>query len=159
MSSMIEFKQFLNSEYCLKCKQCCIFEDTSWLPHLLSDDRKNLAKSEVCAKKFKNGLECCEFMNKSDHTCIVYEKRPFECRLYPFLLIDNQGPLDLAVHLGCPYVLSKVNGKEFSEYCEYLADILLSKDNLKKLKPEKSVFHWYPEIELFFIKKDILSGI
>ncbi len=155
---MINIKQYLNSEFCLDCKGCCRFEDEIWLPHLLKADEKILGFSCVKARKGAQSTLVCRFLDKADHKCKVYEKRPFECVLYPFLLINNNDSLDLVVHLGCPYILNTVNSKQFAQYADYLVKKLLEPDILKLFKQEFDKFHCYPDIELYVIKEGLLSN-
>ncbi|MFH1062483.1 MAG: YkgJ family cysteine cluster protein [Candidatus Omnitrophota bacterium] len=154
---MLKVKPYLNSEFCLQCKECCKFEDDIWLPHLLKADEKALGISCVQAKKGADSRLVCKFLEEAEHKCAVYEKRPFECALYPFLLVKHGNSLDLVVHLGCPYILNTVNCKEFEQYADYLCQVLLEPDIVKIYAQEQDKFHSYPDVELYLIKKDILS--
>lgn len=154
---MLNIKQYLNSEFCLACRECCKFEDDIWLPHLLKADEKALGISCVKAKKSADANLVCKFLEESEHKCSVYEKRPFECALYPFLMVNHGNSLDLVVHLGCPYILNNVNTKEFAQYSDYLVAALLDTDVFKIYSKEQRKFHSYPDVELYMIKEDILS--
>jgi Fe-S-cluster containining protein len=156
---MLNIKQYLNSDFCLACKECCKFEDDIWLPHLLKADEKTLGIA--CVKKAKQSTDSkfvCKFLEESDHKCTVYDKRPFECALYPFLLVRNGDALNLAAHLGCPYILNNINSKEFEEYSAYLCQGLLEPEIFKLYNQEIAKFHSYPAVELFLIKKDLLNN-
>jgi len=155
---MLNIKQYLNSEFCLDCRECCRFSDEIWLPQLLKDDEKTLAISCVKAKKGKQSTFVCQFLQETDHKCQVYEKRPFECVLYPFLLVKNNDSLDLVAHLGCPYILNTVNLKQFKQYTDYLSKRLLEPEIMKLYDQEADKFHCYPDIELYTIKERFFSN-
>ena len=54
-----------------------------------------------------DALDCpCRFFHPPDHVCRIYDQRPLECRLYPFLLVRNGPDYAVAVHLACPFVQS-----------------------------------------------------
>ncbi|MBU1045063.1 MAG: YkgJ family cysteine cluster protein [Candidatus Omnitrophica bacterium] len=155
---MLKIKQYLNSNFCLECKECCKFEDDIWLPHLLKADEKALGIACVKARKGSDSSLICKFLEETEHKCRVYERRPFECALYPFLLVRRNGDLDLVVHLGCPYILNNVNTQEFEQYSAYLCQALLEPDNFKLYSQEQAKFHSYPDVELFMIKKNLLAS-
>ena len=155
---MIKIKQYVSSEFCLECRECCKFEFDIWLPHLLKADEKQLGISCVKAKKSDDSPLVCQFLNESSHICSVYEKRPFECLLYPFLIVKNNNSLDLTAHLGCPYIIKHVNSIEFREYANYLVKILLQPQILKLFKHDSDKFHCYPDIELYVVKKGLISN-
>jgi Uncharacterised protein family (UPF0153). len=100
----------------------------------------------------------CEFLNKDDHHCRIYEQRPFECRLYPFLLVSRRDKIiDLAAHLACPFVVSAAEGMLFKAYVGYLRNFFNDSIVRNMLKAEYGTFHSYPKEELMVVQSNILQ--
>ncbi|MBF0570003.1 MAG: DUF2156 domain-containing protein, partial [Candidatus Omnitrophica bacterium] len=72
----------------------------------------------------EGGRNLCHFLNAPDHHCCIYSKRPFECRLYPFVISSEKGQLKVYAHLACPFVQDKLRAEEATEYILYLQDHL-----------------------------------
>jgi Fe-S-cluster containining protein len=133
---MFEIKQFLTAEICLECEGCCRFseQDSIWLPALLDEEikavcRDNTAKDSISSSKkiksfpHKDGYSCCLF-DPENNQCKIYNSRPFECRLYPFLINQTQSGTFLAVDLRCPFIKDELEKKEFKDYLNYLISFL-----------------------------------
>ena len=116
--------QVIPSQVCLACEGCCRFKDSQseWRPrltkmekqkHLSPLDRERVGQEPgprkdhddyFLATEAWHAQVKCVFFQPEDHTCSIYAARPFECRLYPFLLLWENDQLALGVHLSCPYV-------------------------------------------------------
>ena len=154
-------KQFVPSEYCLKCRGCCRFRDqlSVWSPCLLEEevvdfaDNKDIPAVSVSIDKHLvlvpdpsgEGF-ICPFLNSKDNDCRIYSIRPFECQLYPFLLNLRGKKIILTVDLNCPYVKEKMNTPEFKEYVEYLTAFLNSPEQLEILKDNPHILQAYEEV-------------
>ena len=93
-------KQFVPQEYCLKCQGCCRFreQDSVWLPCLMDEEIQGLLEQNIppaaisMARKIqpeahpKGDGFICAFFDLDINKCKVYNLRPFECQLYPFLI-------------------------------------------------------------------------
>ena len=117
------FPQFVPNDACLHCEGCCRFIDTNtcFKPKVADSEicpefKKHVDKDNFFATCQYNDRVKCEFFNPSNNKCEVYNVRPFECRLYPFLLVKKNNGIVLGVHLSCPYVLDNHNTKQFDEY-------------------------------------------
>ncbi|MFH0790754.1 MAG: YkgJ family cysteine cluster protein [Candidatus Omnitrophota bacterium] len=99
------FKQFIPQEACLKCQGCCRFsqEVSLWSPCLLDEEIQYLLDKEIppvsisIDKKIQpiphpagEGF-ICPFLDAAVNKCKIYAFRPFECRLYPFLIALRGG--------------------------------------------------------------------
>jgi uncharacterized protein len=132
-------KSFVSSEQCLTCRGCCVFDgdEAEWLPHISNEELISLDVGSLTADETsgirpptpnhnilptitRNGCRRCVFLNPADHRCQAYEKRPFECRLYPFLLSNEAGRLRVYAHLACPYVAQERGGARWLEQKEHL---------------------------------------
>ena len=114
-------KQFVPSEICLSCQGCCRFKEeySPWAPRLFTCDIQALLEhaippSLITQEKTIRLLpvgpvqqHCsgegfiCPFLGK-ENKCKIYEFRPFECQLYPFLLHREGQSLYLALDIQCP---------------------------------------------------------
>lgn len=106
---MLRLRQFIPSNFCLKCFGCCRFAEskTIWAPY---------------GYKLKIGKDCylCPNLNEKDNACAVYANRPFDCQLYPFLLVKNGKDISLGLHKDCCFVSDNNPGEAIYTYASYL---------------------------------------
>jgi len=150
-------KQFLPKEACLKCQGCCRFAEAAdvWAPNLLDKEISLLSKRSAGSistdKKIKpvfskdKDIFFCPFLNYSDNKCRAYSCRPFECRLYPFLINRSAGRVYLAADPNCPFIAGKMETKQFKDYAAYLARLLNGRAFRKMLKDNPQVIQEYPQ--------------
>ena len=155
-----QLKQFVPSEVCLKCRGCCRFKDMDsvWAPCLLDEDIQNLLDRDIPAATLSlekrlipvsvKGSETffCPFLGSTDNKCKVYDIRPFECCLYPFLLALRKKQINLTVDLNCPYVEKMINTKEFKDYTQYLTAYLNSPVQVELLKENPQILQAYEDV-------------
>jgi Fe-S-cluster containining protein len=152
-------KQILPEKICLSCHGCCRFADaeTIWLPCLLEKEVKSLSKKLAtgiisCDKKIlpvaskEKDVFFCPFLNQEDNKCKVYADRPFECRLYPFLINRAAGKIYLAVDTNCPFAQENFSAKSFKDHAAYLARLLNTAKFRKLLKDNPQLIQSYPEV-------------
>jgi len=154
-------KQFVPQEFCLECRSCCRFKESSsvWSPCLLDEeiqgflDRKDIPVVSISIDRRiqpvpnPDGADfLCPFLGARDNKCAVYATRPFECQLYPFLINLRKGKVLLTVDLNCPYVYEKINSPEAREYINYLCGYLNSSERLKMLKNNPQIIQAYEEV-------------
>ena len=153
-------KQFVPSEYCLKCQGCCRFrdQDSVWAPCLLEEEIEGLIDKDLPAayltmdkriRPFPNpkGEDfICAFLSIEDNKCRVYENRPFECQLYPFLITMRDKKVILTVDLNCPYVKEKIKAIEFKDYLDYLTAFFNQPAQLELLKDNPHIMQAYEEV-------------
>lgn len=141
----LTINQFVPSEVCLKCDGCCRFKDpdTIWRPKM-SDEEEALVKYSKLAQKVwssdtldsrrfirtKPGCaeHLCRFFNAGDHTCAIYEARPFECELYPFVISRTPKGTGLYLHLNCPHVQENYRDPSMNAHIRYLKDFFKRTD-------------------------------
>lgn len=151
-------KQFVTQGACLKCQGCCRFAqaDSCWLPCLLDEDiarlKENMLPVVISGSKKiiplplpAEDIYLCPFLNSADNKCRIYALRPFECRLYPFLLNRKKDALYLSMDLNCPFLKRHRGATEFNEYLGYLAGLLQSEEYQAVLKNNPQVFQTYPK--------------
>ena len=151
---MYDLRAFVPSEECLKCDRCCRFaeQDSIWNPVFSAGEVEEIINSGIAPSVFNIGrvgfkdvrikaqeissmLYACPFFNVDKNCCNVYPLRPFDCRLYPFLLVQMDEGLILGVDEECPYVrkiLERDDGCQVIErHAKYLADFLQSEAGAK----------------------------
>lgn len=154
-------KQFVPEEVCLKCLGCCRFagEDSAWAPCFLDEEIIVMLNNNIhifpltkdkrvpLAYNAKQDNFYCSFLNPQDNKCSIYHIRPWECRLYPFLINKEGQNLFLAVHLDCPFVKENLDNKKFKEYVKYLSGFLNGPVQRAKLKNNPQIIRAYEEIK------------
>ena len=155
--AMIKIKQLLNSDYCLQCKGCCYFSSESWGPKLLEQEKARIGLKEIRLRRVNAKSIICEFLKDDSHECRIYSNRPFECALYPFLLVKRDVLIDLAAHIGCSYVKDNFSSDEFKQYVLELLKLIKTPEILQIISENKKNFYSYPEVELYIIERDILK--
>ncbi len=154
-------KQFVPQEFCIKCRGCCRFKEANsvWSPCLLDEeiqellDKKGIPAVSISIDRRlrlianPDGADfICPFLGSADNKCKIYDIRPFECQLYPFLINLRKGKVLLTVDLNCPYVFEKINSQEAKDYIIYLTDYLNSPQVLKMLKDNPQLIQAYEEV-------------
>ena len=144
---LIGFKQFVPSLVCLSCDGCCRFKEAEsiWRPKVGLEEIGRAHQNGLAKEIFATAMShqggaikttpcgdghCCSFFNRDDNTCRIYEHRPFECQLYPFLLAKRDSFIYLAVHLLCPFVQGNYDTLVYAEYVQYLKEFFDQDDAL-----------------------------
>ncbi len=153
----IQLKQFLNSETCLSCKLCCEYatQKDEWRAKVTPEDVAKLSAHtdqsfhdhEFLKNKKCHGLFLCTFLNPDDRTCGIYENRPFECRLYPFVLTNYEGRHAVSVHLACPYVQDNLDSDAYKDYIKYLKEVFAKPEIKDYLTDNPFLFSQYSQPE------------
>jgi Fe-S-cluster containining protein len=150
---------FVSSAYCLQCRGCCIFRDAEsvWSPRVTNAEAAEFARLPQCgtnAPSVSNRLKTlpagedhqCFFLNRPDHHCAIYSQRPFECRLYPFLLSSESDGVRLHAHLGCPFVQENVDTKEWTGYLAILRAFFSRADVRRFVAENRDIFADYSSL-------------
>jgi Fe-S-cluster containining protein len=151
--------QYVKEEFCLKCQGCCRFPepDTIWSPGLLEEDRQRLLKNNIPVAFIttenrirlsyyqRQDYFVCAFFSPQDNKCKIYAFRPFECKLYPFLVNIRRKKVFLAVDIKCPFVKESFKTAKFKKHTKYLAEILNTPAFLAILKKNSQVIQSYPD--------------
>jgi hypothetical protein len=89
-------KRFDWQRYCLPCKNwCCRCEN----PFASGAELKKLKIEKISSKEDGS----CVFLDRSN-ACVKYALRPFECRIFPFDILEIDGRLAWVVWENCPAV-------------------------------------------------------
>jgi uncharacterized protein len=154
-------KQFVPQEFCLKCRGCCRFKEANsvWSPCLLDEeiqgllDKKGIPTASISTDRRiqpvanPGGTDfICPFLEAVSNQCRIYDFRPFECQLYPFLINLRKGKVLLTVDLNCPYVYKQINSQEAKDYIVYLTQYLNSAALRSMLKDNPQIIQAYEEV-------------
>ncbi len=159
------------SARCLTCDGCCRFREagTCWQPKITPEEKQQAAR---VSPGIENALKrvgqkegalpvvphedyfICHFFSPPNNACGIYSARPFECRLYPFLLLRTAAGPRLGVHLLCPHVAEARGTESWTDYLKYLKGFLAGNDTSLFLSRHPELFGAYPsadsEIEVLF---------
>lgn len=123
-------EQIIPPGACLSCQGCCRFASSqgSWVAKLLPAEQRQLGhahNSVPLIHEAAQGLWFCAYLRRTDNTCRVYERRPLECRLYPFVLNRHaDGCVYLAYDPNCPCAREQTSSPAWQDYALRLAAAL-----------------------------------
>lgn len=163
----MQLKQFIPKEICLQCDVCCRFHQarTIWVPLFTESEIRYLAEKNILPSlMFTSGTankkggrrinlieqeNCfiCPCFNPSDSKCKIYQNRPFECQLYPFLLVKDGLRFYLAQDKKCPY-LNIIEDNKTKTYTDYLRKEFNKNNIISLLRQNRELFAEYPPADL-----------
>ena len=157
-------QQFVPSKVCLSCDGCCRFKEAGsvWRPKITNDEidtmgrrdllstiysKKNVESSgHIKTSSCNSGSEhFCSSFAPGTKTCTIYEFRPFECQLDPFVLTRTNGKVVVVVHHHCPFIRDKRNAPEFVEYVNYLKEYFKKEEVLEFIQRNPTLVGEYDE--------------
>lgn len=151
-------KEILSGESCAKCRVCCIFDrDDCWEMPLIEADlaaeiekdfpeakMKSIGENKVC-KVFETdydseGLSRCPMLTETG--CRLGDKKPFDCRIWPFRIMRKNDCLLLTLSPVCETV-SSLPVDKITEFAGKISDKLFEE---AKRNPEmiKDYIEGYP---------------
>jgi Fe-S-cluster containining protein len=144
---MVSIKQIIPEGYCLNCQGCCRFTDAEscWPPGILKEEQPilDLAAGKVALNKKADGFICCFFDDKAN-TCKVYLKRPFECRLYPFIINKQENRMFLAIDLSCGFAHENKDSSLMQEHIGYMKAVSKTVVFLDLINKNPQIAQEYP---------------
>jgi hypothetical protein len=153
-------RQFVSQEVCLKCQGCCRFkqEDSVWSPILFNEEIELLLKEGLSpalisphkkirvASFSKEDIFICSLFNTEENKCKIYNFRPLECQLYPFVINRKNDKIFLSLDSQCSPAAGKQETRELKEYAQYLAGLLNSPRYAEILKNNFQIIQTYPDV-------------
>jgi uncharacterized protein len=166
------FPDFVPQDVCLKCQGCCRFQEhkSSWRPKITKEEIEEVGSMKIPQSMIDDQQQIktcdmpkltpfsppcqCMFFDAEQNTCQIYSFRPFDCQLYPFLLLRKENKIFVGVHLNCPYVEKTRYKLEFKLYLEKL-EKYFSNEELKQFLKRNSFLasdfkNEMPEIDFLF---------
>lgn len=152
---------YVPEKICLSCQGCCRFNavNSQWRPKISQEeidavhqtlelgnkiyspatvDQEHFLKANKIPKQHRLMADCkCTFFDIENNTCRIYKHRPFDCRLYPFLLVIKDGAYFVGVHLNCPFIAETRHQKVFKNHVEKLKKFFVQPDVLEYFKRHK----------------------
>jgi Fe-S-cluster containining protein len=121
-----ELPQIVPSSTCLRCNVCCRFPDpdSALRPYFTGEDIGQAVAAGVGRAAFSDwhgsqvtvvpdrnndGYQCPAFDPATSH-CTIYDRRPFDCRIYPLTLMWNEAhdQVVLGWDTKCPFLREQV---------------------------------------------------
>jgi uncharacterized protein len=121
-----ELPQIVPSSTCLRCDVCCRFPDpdSALRPYFTGEDIEQAIAAGVDRAAFSdrhgcqvtvvpdrqnNGYQCPAFDPATSH-CTIYDRRPFDCRIYPLALMWSEAhdQVVLGWDTKCPFLREQV---------------------------------------------------
>ena len=94
----------------------------------------------------EHGFRCPCFA-VGENQCLIYAHRPFECQLYPFLLLEKDGQFFLAQDMKCPYLKSG-DANALDAYKHYLQAVFKKQECMSFLSKHRDLFSKYDPHDL-----------
>lgn len=156
MKEIYTVPQFIDQNDCILCKRCCRFiqGDSRWFVSLTEEDINLIGKMEIDylmsnlhlrTVPFNKDFSICIFFDPVNNLCTIYDVRPFECRLYPFVL-HEEGGLWLSAHVYCPWVMKKNEEGTLMEYGLSILKFLNTSEVQRFLRRNMKLFSRYDDV-------------
>lgn len=162
-------KQLIPPGFCLKCDICCRFLDrfSQMRPYFLYEEiekvrgrhLKPFKKSRVSLISLirRKNMYLCPYFYPKKNSCAIYNIRPFDCRLYPFLLSHKDGRVSLCADLNCPFIKQNIKNKYLKDYISYLKKIFSDEKIINKVLKNKTLIGTYTDGVAFLARLKRLS--
>lgn len=124
-------KKILSGGDCARCRICCNFyKEEIWEMPSVSGELKTLIKEKydidaeyrelsgntIFGGDFgENGLLLCPMLGENG--CILGDDKPFECKVWPFRVMDKEGEAVITVSPLCKEV-NKLSAEQLEEFAE-----------------------------------------
>lgn len=129
--------KILSRDACAKCRICCVFDkDDLWEIPPVTDELKELIRTRYDLKVeyqelfnsnvFKinyNGENIFRCPMLGENGCILKDDKPFECRAWPFRIMEKDGKTVITVSTVC----KEVSMKPVQELIGFFKEELLEK--------------------------------
>jgi Fe-S-cluster containining protein len=164
------FPDYVPEKTCLACQGCCRFNATNsqWRPKISEEEIDAVHQESAFGKKIFRGTvdhehflqtfdipkvqpysaQCqCTFFDIENNRCKIYKQRPFDCRLYPFLLVKKDNAYFVGVHLNCPYIEKTRHEVPFTEQVEKVKKFFEQQHVLEYFKRNKLLAGEYADYQ------------
>lgn len=148
-------KQANEKNVCMQCRECCVFADDEiyFGPVATNSEKKTLLKIGKKNSSFEEhgnlhkiklvkhgGHNRCPFLDTKTWLCTVYDKRPFDCKLYPYIITWDKSKRNIVLcHQTemCKAHQTK-DSKEHDAYRDYVIQYLCTPEvvNMLRENPE-----------------------
>lgn len=151
-------KQIVKHEQCQRCRECCRFraDRQYFAPLFTKEEIEQIRQIRTELPEFVPYNEdrtvfqiklnpaqiedpiyqyVCPFLDEVNYACTIYDARPFDCRVWPFIVMREAGRTILAHFTGevC-LALDEVEQSDFETYRDYFAALVTSEKFLAFVK-------------------------
>ncbi len=156
--------QIVHHEQCRRCRECCrfranredfapIFTDQEVAAIRAVREHNHQPMPEFAPFKATTNIRqirlkpaehadpvyplVCPFLDEDSYECSIYEVRPFDCRIWPFIIVKvrETGAIQLEHFTGdACLALQEVSAEDFAEYEAYMQELVASADMLALLR-------------------------
>ncbi|MCS7135412.1 MAG: YkgJ family cysteine cluster protein [Candidatus Aenigmarchaeota archaeon] len=154
---------------CQKCRSCCKFkkEHEYFAPVFTKEEvkrinaDKNLFKIKghgvyqikLVPSKFDKEILVCPFLDEDTHLCKIYDKRPFDCKFWPFIFMKDKDK----IQLGCfkkdyCMITENMSEKQYQIYLNSIFDWIQSNKIMKLIKKYPDLI-WEKEEDVVVLKE------
>ncbi len=153
-------KQIVQHEQCLRCRECCRFraDRQDFAPIFTAEELEAIraARSSlpefVPFKQTENIFQIrlkqavhpdpvypyvCPFLDEDSYQCTIYDVRPFDCRVWPFIILKQTETgairLEHFTESAC-LALQEVSPDDFRDYEAYMQEYVASEEFVNFLK-------------------------
>lgn len=143
---LVSVPQGIPTQVCLTCKVCCRFPeiDSFLRPYFTEAEIRAAIAHGIPEAAFPRHEGCqievvphpagegylCPAFDPVTSRCRIYEVRPFDCQLYPFVIMwdSAQKMVVLGWDTKCPYLMAQTQGRSQTDSSRHLANghLLLS---------------------------------
>lgn len=157
-----ELPSYIPDGICLQCCGCCRFtdKDNCWRPKTFREEQTGTVAAHVDGKGYVTaqahhevstpasprggqaqsvGQWICDFLDPENNYCAVYQKRPFECALYPFVFVRDGDVIRLMFHLSCPHAQETFGSDGYKKHIEVLRKYFSAPDVHEFLVANKTI--------------------
>lgn len=114
-------KNILLNKDCAKCQICCVFENYDlWETPIISDELRKEIADDFPDQEFikkgnswlmrmeqdEDGLFYCPMLDRKSG-CMLDEKKPFDCRIWPYRIMNFNGTRVISIASICPVMYEK----------------------------------------------------
>jgi Fe-S-cluster containining protein len=114
-------EKLLSKQDCAECQICCTFESYDlWETPVISDELRKTIADDFPDQEFirkgnswlmrmeqdDDGLYYCPMLDTKTG-CMLDEKKPFDCRIWPYRVMDFNGARVISIASICPVMFKK----------------------------------------------------
>ena len=158
-------KKILKGSSCAACRMCCIFDRYDvWETPLFEENTMNKVKSAVPDAEFARkgggyvlnvgkmtGDELFSCPALAENGCILGDEKPFDCRIWPFRVMELDGCRVIAVSSLC----DEVHGQSHDFLRTFLKEGLAAEIFAYANKFPESVHRFYDNYTVLLSENDI----
>ncbi len=153
-------KQIVHHEQCRRCRECCRFRANreDFAPIFTDQEVEAIravrqpmpeftpfrSTTNIRQIRLKQAVHddpvypfVCPFLDEDNYQCTIYDLRPFDCRIWPFIIVKVRatGAIQLEHFTGdACLALQEVSPEDFAEYEAYMQELVAGADMLALLR-------------------------